>query len=423
MTLQNSRRNFLKQSAVAVGALGTFAIPRNVHAGANEELKIALIGCGGRGSGAASDALYADPNAKLTVVADVFPEPGKQCLESLRNDEKIASRIAVQPSHVFSGFDAYKQAIDSDVDVVILATPPHFRPAHLAYAVERGKHCFVEKPVAVDVPGLHSIEQSCELARQKGLSVVSGLCYRYAPAVQATIDMIRNGAIGKVIALETVYHSFTLWHRGDNPEWSPMERQVRNWYYYTWLSGDHIVEQAVHGIDAATEVLGDIQPLRAVGIGGRQQRTDAKFGNIFDHHSVSYEFPERVKLFFSCRQQVDTATNSDVLVLGTKGQALLLSNKISGETNWTYKGPKPSMFVAEQEAFLKSIRDGNPINNGHYMCNSTLIGIMGRMCTYTGLDLTWDQVSNSTERLGPEKYEWGPIADVPPAIPGRTKFI
>ena len=416
----NSRRSFLKSS---VAALGTLAVPQTVHAGVSEELKVGLIGCGNRGAGAASDALLADPLAKLTAVADVFPDAAQATLKKLQRHEKVGSRVTVTPEHVFTGFDAYRHLIDSGVDVVLLATPPHFRPAHLAYAVEQGKHTFVEKPVAVDVPGVHQVRKTCHLAREKGLAIVSGLCWRYDDGVRATIDKVKNGAIGRIIAIESSYNTGSLWHRGEKPNWSRLEYQLRNWLYYTWLSGDHIVEQAVHSIDKTAWLLGDISPLRAVGSGGRQQRTAEKYGNIYDHFTVSYEYPDDVKVFFTCRQQARTKTHVDELVLGTQGQARILKQKITGEEAWSYKGKKQSMYLREHQELFKSIRDGQPINDGHYMCNSTLIAIMGRICAYTGQELSWEKINKSTQRLGPDSYVWGDVPEPPVPIPGKTKFI
>jgi predicted dehydrogenase len=312
--------------------------------------------------------------------------------------------------------------IDSDIDVVILATPPHFRPAHLKYAVEKAKHAFVEKPVGVDVPGVHSVMASCELARQKGLTIVSGLCWRYAPHVKETIARIQDGAIGEIVAIESSYNTGTEWHRGDSSAWSRMEYQIRNWLYYTWLSGDHIVEQAVHSLDKTAWLQGDASPVRAMGMGGRQQRTGPKFGNIYDHHAVFYEYPSGVRVYFTCRRQDNCGKFVDETVLGTKGTARVIAGRIEGEKPWRYRGRKPSMFRLEHEALFRSIRTGEPIDNGSYMCNSTLIAIMGRMCTYTGQDITWEQVNSSQERLGPAEYAWGDVAEPPVAIPGVTKF-
>ena len=339
-----------------------------------------------------------------------MPIAAASCLQTLDETEEIKGRVAVTTDSTFTGFDAYKSVIDSDVDVVLLATPPHFRPAQFAYAIEHGKHCFVEKPVAVDVPGALSVQKTAEEAKRKNLAVVSGLCWRYDLGVRETMQRIQDGAIGDVLAIESRYNSGTLWHRGREPEWSEMEYQIRNWLYFTWLSGDHITEQAIHSLDKTGWLIGDTAPKQVMGIGGRQQRTDKKYGNIFDHHVVFYEYPNDVRVFFTCRQQDNCTSFVDENVIGTKGTARILTNTIKGEKKWKYRGPKPSMYRVEHEELFKSIRNGSPINNGAYMTNSTLLAIMGRMGTYTGQDIRWEDVMSSTEKLGPSKYEW---ADAP----------
>lgn len=408
--------------------MSTLAVPRNVHADAGELLTVGLIGCGGRGTGAAIDALHADPQVKLTAIGDVFLDRAQSCLANLKDNKEVADRIAVADEQVFSGFDAYRNVIDN-VDVVLLAATPHFRPQHLAYAVEKGKHCFVEKPIAVDAPGVLSVKETCKQAEQKGLSLVSGLCWRYDSGVRETMrQILEEKAIGDIIAIESSYNAGPLWHRGDDPEWSRMEYQLRNWYYYTWLSGDHIVEQAIHSLDKTAWLLGDVHPISAMALGGRQQRTGEKWGNIYDHFTVFFEYPEGKRVYFTCRQQEGCTSRVDERVLGTTGQAEILRHRLYGaeqpdKPSWRYKGPKPSMYRVEHEELFKSIRKGNPINNGDYMTNSTMIAVMGRMCAYTGKTLTWDECINSQQRLGPTEYSWTDIADPAVAIPGKFELV
>jgi len=422
-----SRRKFLKSTADAaagVALASTLAIPRSVHAGADERLRIGLIGCGSRGTAAAQNALVANPKNVLTAVGDAFPDQAASCVRRLRRAENLKDRIQVDDDRIFSGFEAYKQVVDSGVDVVLHAEPPHFRPAHLAYSVAAGKHTFVEKPIAVDVPGVQSVLDSCRQAERNGLSVVSGLCWRYHPGVRETVRRItEDKAIGDIVAVRSCYNSGGLWHRGDKPDWSRMEYEIRNWLYFTWLSGDCICEQAVHSLDKTAWVQGDVHPLRAFGTGGRQQRTDAAYGDVFDHHTVFYEYPNGVEVAFMCRQQNDCSAYVDEVVLGTKGQAHLLAHKIEGENSWRFDGPDADMYDLEHVALFDSIRAGKPINNGAYMCNSTMIGIMGRMCTYTGQTLTWDECRESSERLGPVQYAWtNDVPKVQVAIPGKTRL-
>lgn len=411
--ISSTRREFvLKSSAAIAAALGstssTQAATSGVHTGGSDVLRVGLVGCGGRGTGAVRDALTADSHAELVAVGDTFRDRAELCLGDLREHGKLGSRVKVDVDHVFTDFGNYKQVIDAS-DVVLLATPPHFRPQHLRYAVEQGKHVFVEKPVAVDALGIRSVIESCRMAKEKKLSIVSGLCWRYDSGVRETMrQILEEKMIGDIVAIESCYNAGSLWHRGDDPDWSRMEYQLRNWIYYAWLSGDHILEQAVHSLDKTAWLLGDIQPTKAMAIGGRQQRTDEKYGNVYDHFTVFYEYPTGQHVYFTCRQQDNTTTRVDERVLGTGGQAEILKNRISPNDGkrWRYRGPKPSMYLVEHQHLFKSIRDGQPINNGHYMCNSTMLGIMGRMAAYTGKTLTWDECFNSNERLGPTKYEW-----------------
>ena len=426
-----TRRDFLKTStgiAVVASLASTLAVPRGVHAGASETVRIGLIGCGSRGAGAAHNALRASPNNILVAVGDAFADSAQSGADRLRRSRDVKDQVRIEPSHVFSGFDAYKQVIDSGVDVVLLAEPPHFRPAHLEYAVEKGKHAFVEKPVAVDAPGVRSVIDTCAKAEAKGLAIVSGLCWRYHPAVQETVRrIVEDKAIGDIISIESCYNAGTLWHRGDKPEWSRMEYQLRNWLYFNWLSGDHINEQAIHSLDKTAWLLGDAHPVRAVGTGGRQQRTGRDFGDVYDHHTVFYEYPSGVRVQFMCRQQQNCTSYVEEVVRGTKGQARILANEIEGENPWRFdqrEAKRIDMYDMEHVALFDSIREGRPINNGRYMANSTMLAIMGRMCTYTGQALTWDQCLNSQERLGPKEYAWND--DVPAttvAIPGKTKLV
>ena len=424
-TSDPSRRQFLRQG-VAIGSAAAAAsfvrpgVARAAHTGVDETLRVGVVGCGGRGRGAAIDALSADTQTQLVAVGDAFLDRAKSGLAAIEFEDSIADRVAVDADHTFAGFDAYKQVIDSDVDVVILATPPHFRPDHLEYAVERGKHVFVEKPISVDMPGAARIAETCERAKAKGLSIVSGLCWRYDNGVNETMKRIADGEIGDIVAIESSYNAGTLWHRGDKPDWSRMEYQVRNWIYYTWLSGDIIAEQAIHSLDKTAWLLGDASPVKAMGMGGRQQRTDPKYGNVFDHFTVFYEYDAGPSVYFTCRQQDGCTQRVDEIVHGTKGKAEILAHRIwdGAGKQWRYDGPKPSMYRNEHEALFKAIRSGEPINNGHYMVNSTRIAVMGRMAAYSGKTLTWDEAVNSSDRLGPEQYDWTDVPEPSVAIPG-----
>ena len=419
-----NRRNFLK-GTTAAAALGTMGLasmaPAPVHAAGSDTLKVALIGCGGRGSGAAGNAMKADSNAKLTVLCDIFPDRIEGARRTLKNS--LGEQFAVEEDHQFTGFDGYKQVMESDVDVVLLATPPHFRPMQLEAAIAAGKHVFCEKPVAVDAPGVRSVLETTRKAKEKNLSIVSGLCWRYDLGVQATIEKIQNGAIGDIVAIQENYLTGTLWHRGRKPEWSEMEYQIRNWLYFTWLSGDHNTEQHIHSLDKALWLNNDLPPVKCFGLGGRQVRTGEEYGNIYDHHAVCYEWATGVKTFSYTRQMRGCHNDVEDYVLGTKGKARVLANTIEGEQNWKFEGNKPSMYDLEHIALFAGIRDGNSLNNGVYMSYSTMLAIMGRMACYTGKDITWDAAMASEEKLGPTEYKWGDAPAVEIAMPGITKFV
>lgn len=423
-TTRASRRDFLKGSTAAVvggslvAALGS---ARSVHAAGSDILKVGLIGCGGRGNGAAVNAMNSEDNVRLVALADAFPdqlEHSKQVLAKQIGEPKFA----VKEENCFVGFDAYKQLLATDVDVVLLCTSPHFRPLHLRAAIEAGKHVFCEKPVAVDSPGVRHVLETAKLAKEKNKTIVSGLCWRYDLGVRETMKQIFDGAIGDVVAVQENYLTGTLWHRGRKPEWSEMEYQMRNWLYFTWLSGDHIVEQHIHSLDKALWLMGDKLPAKCFGLGGRQVRTGEQYGNAFDHFAVCYEWEDGRKAFSYTRQMQGCGNEVEDHVLGTKGRAAILKHTIKGENEWKYRGPKPSMYDYEHKELFAGIRSGNIINNGEYMCLSTLMAIMGREACYTGAMITGEQAMNSNTILGPNKYEWGPVETPSVAVPGTTKY-
>lgn len=418
-----SRRDFLKGSALAGVTLASGLGTMNVHASSNETIKVGLIGCGGRGTGAALDAMAADENIQLVALGDAF----KDRLDSAKDrlQQAIGSKFAVKDDTCFVGFDAYKHVIDCS-DVVLLGEPPHFRPKHIQAAIAAGKHVFAEKPVAVDGPGVRSVLESCRIAKEKGLSVVSGLCWRYHEHMRQTVQKVHEGAIGDVIAMQCNYNT-----RRPKPYlareegWSDMEYQLRNWYYYTWLSGDHNVEQHIHSLDKMAWIMKDVYPAKCFGLGGRQAISPDEPGNIYDHHAVCYEFPNGVRCYSYCRQQVGTKGDVSDHIMGTKGTANLMGFEITGENKWkirTRRGEKVDMYQQEHKELFASIRAGKPINNGEYMCFSTLMAIMGRMAGYTGQEITWEQALNSKEDLSPPQYDWVSLPTPEIATPGYTKF-
>ncbi len=419
-----TRRGFLQGTAAAtvVGA-GTWAWPRAVHATGSDVLKIGLIGCGGRGTSAAVNALRADPNTKLTVMADIFRDRLEQSRRILLR-QPVADRVQVPDENCFDDFDCYKRVMETDVDVVLLCTPPHFRPAHLEAAIEAGKHVFCEKPVAVDSPGVRRILQAVETARHKNLTIVSGLCWRYDLGVLETIQRIHDGAIGQIVAIQENYLTGTLWHRGRQPHWSEMEYQIRNWLYFTWLSGDHIVEQHVHSLDKALWIMKDQPPKLCYGLGGRQVRTAPEYGHIYDHFAVCYEWPDGTRAFAYTRQMANCFNQTEDFVWGTNGTARVLANTIEPRVGsaWHYTGDRPSMYDLEHQALFSALREGRTINNGVYMAYSTLMAIMGREACYTGQVITWEQAMQSQFDLSPPKYEWGDVPVPPVAMPGTTTW-
>lgn len=425
----SSRRGFIKNSAAGLGAvaLATATRPPAVHAAGDDMLRIGLVGCGGRGTGAAAQALKADDGARLVAMADAFDDRLEKSLTTLTKKEDLVARIDVPAARQFVGFDAYRKLLDTGVDVVLLTTPPHFRPLHLKAAIEAGVHVFAEKPVAVDAPGVRSILETCRQAEEKKLSVVSGLCLRYCYGFREAIRRIHEGQLGTVTTVYANDYRGGIWRRAREPDWTDMHYQMRNWYYYTWLSGDFNVEQHVHYLDICAWAKGNRYPAKAIGMGGRQVRTGPEYGNIYDHHSVVYEYDDGARLVANTRQIPGCKGNSSAQVVGTKGRGSLDESSDglwieSGGQKWTYDGERNQFYQTEHDELFASIRSGEPINNGEYMAHSTMLAILGRMATYTGQEIAWEQAINSQEDLSPERYEWGPAPDVKIAMPGVTKF-
>lgn len=425
----HSRRDFLKSAGVV--ALGsTLAMPLSTLAGPlnTNTLKIGLVGCGGRGTGAASQALKADPNVVLTAVADIFPD---HLAESLANlTKKHPDKVKVDKDKQFVGFDAYQKLIDSGVDVVLLAAPPVFRPTHFEAAIKAGKHVFTEKPIAVDAEGVRKTLEVARLAKQKNLSVVSGFCWRYDLPKRATFDKIVKGEIGQVLSIYNTYNTGPAWQKDRQAQWSENEFVMRNWPHFNWLSGDSIAEQAVHSLDMMSWAMGDKTPLRATGTGGRQVETGKELGNIYDHFAIVYEYEGGAKGFHFSRKQSNCSSSYAVEIAGTKGQCIVdcmkslhRINTADGQT-WEYRGEKNDMYQTEHNELFAGIRKGQPINDGEWMANSTLLALMGRMVAYTGQTITWEEALNSKEILTPPGFSWDmKFGGNAMAQPGFTKFF
>jgi myo-inositol 2-dehydrogenase/D-chiro-inositol 1-dehydrogenase len=427
-----SRRTFLKTAALASATMAAPAIlPGKLFAADNAEtVRVGLIGCGGRGTGAAANALRADPNVVLTALGDVFPEPLEGSLKALQSAEDISARVKVTSENRFIGLDAYQKVLASGVDVVLLTAPPAFRPFHLEAAVAAGKHVFAEKPVAVDATGVRSILASAAAAKARNLALVAGFCYRYNTGVRAFMEQIHNGTIGDIRTIHTTYNTGGVWCKPRQAGWTDVEWQMRNWYYFTWLSGDHIVEQAVHNVDKMAWLMKDVPPLSCMAIGGRQVRTEEQFGHIYDHFGVVYDYPNDVRAFHFCRQQAGAAADNSDHVWGADGVGHIVRAfsgpfVIRGKTNWRHREEKMrDMYQNEHDELFASIRSGKPINDGEWMAHSTLLAIMGRMAAYTGQVVTWEEALNSKEDLFPKQLRWDMPLPVPPvAMPGVTKLV
>src|SRR5438132_7443576 len=366
----SSRRDFLKAStATVMGAALTseLAATDNVHIAGSEVIRVGLIGCGspggGRGRGAADNCIHAGPNVKLYAMADLFKNHLDDTRNYFQNKFEKTDKVDVADERCFVGWDAYKDLLAlKEVNVVILATPPGFRPIHLKAAVEAGKHVFAEKPVAVDAPGVRSVLQTCDEAKKKNLSLVSVLCWRYDTTMRETMQKIHDGGVGDIVALQCTYNAHGLWMFPRQPEWTDMEWQLRNWLYFTWLSGDHNVEQHVHSLDKMAWVMKDEYPMRATGVGGRQVRTSPEYGQIYDHHSVVYEYPSGLRLFSCCRQMDNCAEDVSDHIFGSKGTCHIQGTKqvIAGESEWKYRGKQNNMYQTEHDELVASIRSGNP---------------------------------------------------------------
>lgn len=436
-----SRRQFIKTAGLATA--GTFVATRvslgsnSIWASNSNTLKIGLIGCGGRGTGAAGEALNADSNVILVAMADAFSDHLEDSYNKLK--EQYKDKVQVTNKNKFVGLDAYQKLIDSDVDVVLLATPPAFRPAYLEAAVKAGKHIFCEKPFAVDAPGLRRVMAAAKEAKEKNLSLVSGFCWRYHIPKRETFGRVLNGQIGQILTAEATYDTGELWFKERQSGWSDFEYQLRNWLYYSWLSGDHINEQAIHSLDMLQWAMGDVTPVRVVGSGGRQKRTDPKFGNVFDHFATVYEYPNGAKAYFRCRQQNNTAPSYAVELVGSEGKCVVDCrtglHEITGKKPWKYsdetkftdanayqKTKVRGMYQQEHDELFASIRANKPMNDGEWMTRSNLVALAGRMAGYTGETITLEQALASEEVLFPENVSWDTKYDLPIAIPGVTKF-
>ena len=426
-----SRRDFIKASStVSMAAMisGTGLL----FASGSDKIRVGLIGCGGRGTGAAIDCVNSSPNVVITAMGDLFKDRVERSLNRLKKRLK-KENLMISPDVCFSGFDAFKKVIACDVDMVILAAPPHFRPRHLKAAVEANKHVFMEKPVAVDPVGVRSIIATSNLAEKKKLGIVAGTQRRHQDHYLEIMKRIHKGAIGEIVSGQCYWNMGALWvqrawenwYNRRSKEWSDMEWQCRNWLFLTWLSGDHIVEQHVHNLDVINWAIGS-HPVKCSGMGGRQVRTAPEYGNIFDHFTIEYEYPNGARVMSMCRQTPGCSNNVSERVIGTKGSAYTdgANGYIRGVNAFKYEGKSPNPYVQEHTDLIKSIRAGKPLNEGKRIAESTLTAIMGRMSAYTGRSLSWDWVMKASKLdLSPPRYEMGKLPVRPVAVPGETQLI
>jgi len=425
---KTTRRKFIKTTgAAAIGGtmISGFGIPAMGFGRNSDTLKVGLIGCGGRGTGAANQALIADNNVVLWAMSDIFDD---RIDESHKNLLKLhPDKVKVDKDRKFIGLDSYKKVLDSGVDVVILTTPPYFRPTQFEAAIQAGKHVFSEKPMAVDAPGVRKIFEASRKAKEKQLSVMSGFCWRFHTPKRETFQRVLDGAIGDVMSVYNTYNTGGLWLRDVQPDWTPMRKKMKNWIYHNWISGDPIMEQFIHSIDMMSWAFGDVKPLSASGTGGRQSRIGPEYGNVFDHYAIVYEYENGAKGFHFSRQQKNCNNSYGLDMLGTDGRCVVDCPKnkhvITGKEDWKYRGSGNDMYQQEHDELFASIRSGKPINHGEIMAQSTLIGLMGRMTAYTGQTITYEQALNSQEVFGPDVIDLEiDYPDAPVARPGITPF-
>ncbi len=418
MNTNSNRREFLKSAAV-LGTAATvgLSLGRSAHAQGGGTIKIGLIGCGGRGLGAAAQAMQTGKDVKLVAVGDYFKDRAKNGLANLK--KQFGEQVDVADDKVFDGFENDKGVIASGADVIMIACAAKFHPLYTLRAVEAGKHVFVEKPHAIDASGIHMLEAAIKIAREKGLSILSGLQSRYCPQYQALVEQIRNGAIGEVRAIQSAFLRAPYGVRAYPEGMSEVDVQVFNQYMFRWLSGDDFTQSLVHNVDRMTWLLGGKLPDKAVGMGGRASMIERKYGDVFDHHSAIFHYPgDQLRLFGFCRTETNCYNLYDDLIIGEKGTAYWNDARIIGEKPWKYEGPKLGGHAEEQVAFFNSLRKGEWTDSGDYMVNSTLMAILGQVVCYTGAMTSWKELYDSkfTFKPAPEECVAGMA---PPTVPGK----
>lgn len=392
-----TRRQFLKQSSVAAaGAVVPLSgVARVAHAAGSDVIRIGMVGCGGRCTGAASNAITADPGTRLVAMSDLFADRVQGKRAALK--KKHPDRVAVDDDHCFVGLDGYKKVIDS-VDVVLIACAAKFHPMYLKAGIEAGKHVFVEKPHAIDPAGIHVVNEAAKLAKEKNVGILSGLQSRFHAGYRETMQRVHDGQIGEIIAIEENFIRGPYGHTKRPAGWRELEVQYGNQYRFSWLSGDDVPQSLVHNLDRASWALGEVMPVNCHGLGGRAT-TKHLLGDVFDHHSVVYHYDNGVRLYAFCRTTPGCYNENSSVILGSKGVAYPTRSRITGANEWRFSESMESPYVVEHQEFFKSIRAGTPLNCGDYMARSTLIGIMGELSCYSGKEVTWKQVTESNYHL------------------------
>ena len=426
-----TRRTFLKGTAALAG--GTLAsrltTGEAVYAAGSDIIRVGMIGCGGRNTGAGAQALTADPGARLVAMCDIFMERVKSKRRILKEQKK--DQVIVDDDHCFAGFDGYKHVIEAS-DVVVIANAAKFHPLHAMTAIKAGKHVFVEKPHGIDPAGIKLMQQAADLAKQKGLCIVSGLHSRYHTGYAETVQRIHDGAIGDIVAIEENFlrPPYVIIER--KPGLSELQWQCSTQYHFRWLSGDDVPQSLVHNLDRASWAMGNKVPAKCHGLAGRSSMTEPIYGDVFDHHSVIYEFENGVPIYAFCRTTNGCYNEYSSVVLGSKGKANIMGCRIWGETNWRWEG-RCDPYQREHDVLFKAIRSGKPVNNGDYMARSTMVGVMGQISCYTGKEVTWEQINKSDFYYPPRPEDCrddmeppvkaGPDGSYPVPKPGFTKMI
>ena len=416
--MTTSRRTFLRNSSLAVAGASlasSLSVARSAHgAETSDKLKVGLIGAGGRGRGAVVNCLGSCPNTELIAVCDAFEDNAKSAAQLFK--DKFGDRVQVPEERIFTGFDGFQKLIDSGVDMVLIATPPGFRPIHYKAAVEAGKHVFMEKPCCVDAPGFRMLMEANKLADEKKLKVGVGLQRHHQASYVETIKRIKDGAIGDLQYLRVYWNGGGVWNRRRQSDQTEMEYQMRNWYYFVWLCGDHIAEQHIHNMDIGNWIMGT-HPVEANGMGGRQVRKfgpNGDFGHIYDHHAVEFTYDNGVKMFSQCRHMPNTWSQVSEFAYGTKGYANCDGKIYAGDDKWRFRENAISPYDQEHIDLMDAIVNDKPYNEGYYGAESSFTAVLGRMATYSGQVVKWDDAVAKGPNEMPETFAWDAK---PPVLP------